>query len=148
MPMNSLPAHEPTLSPEQDRVLDRALQKSLRAPPLPDGFRSGLLSAALRDTASDLESRKRALELEYAQALQRMQRGHVRLQRDTLALILVIAFTAGACANLALPWLENVLAIDPAVTLSVLALLIGLEAGASVWLHRFARPGWLFGADR
>ena len=146
MPMNPLPAHETALSPEQDRVLDRALQKALRAPPLPDGFRSGLLSAVLRDTASDLESRKRALELEYAQALQRLQRGHIRLQRDTLALILVIAFTAGACANLALPWLQHVLGIAPAVTLSVLALVIGGAAVASVWFDRFARPGWLFGA--
>ncbi len=148
MPMNSIPVDEPALSAEQERVLDRALLQALRAPPLPDGFRSGLLSAVLRDATSDLESRKRALELEYAQALQRLQRGHIRLQRDTLALILVIAFTAGACAKLALPWLENVLAIDPAVTLSVLALVIGVAAGASVWLDRFARPGWLFGADQ
>lgn len=146
MSMNSVPAHAPALSPEQESLLDRALPKALRAPPLPDGFRAGLLSAVLRDAASDLASRKHALELEYAQALQRLQRGHVRLQRDTLALILVIAFSAGACANLALPWLQNVLAIDPAVTVPVLALVIGLAAGASVWLDRFARPGWLFGA--
>lgn len=145
MPMNPLPAPTPALSPEQDCMLDQVLQKALRAPPLPDGFRAGVLSAVLRDTASDLESRKRALELEYAQALHRLQRGHVRLQRDTLALFLVLAFSAGACANLALPWLQKVLGIDPAVTLSVLALAIGGAAVASVWLDRFARPGWLFG---
>ncbi len=148
MPMNPLPAPAPALSAEQDRVLDRALQKALRAPPLPEGFRAGLLSTALRDATCDLASRKRALELEYAQALQRLRRGHIRLQRDTLALFLVIAFTAGACASLALPWLQHVLAIDPAVTLSVLALVIGGVAVASVWLDRFARPGWLFGADQ
>ena len=144
MPMNSIIAGEITL--EQDRVLDLALQHALRPPPLPAGFRSQLLSAVLQETVRDVESQKRALDLEYAQSLQRLHGGHVRLQRDTLALILVVAFAAGACANLALPWLQNLLDIDTAVTAPMLALVTGLGAGASVWWDRLARPGWLFDA--
>jgi hypothetical protein len=143
--MNSITTGD--ITPGQNRALDLALQHALRPPPLPDEFRSQLLSAVRQETVRDVKSRKRALDLEYVKSLQRLHGGHVRLQRDTLALILVVAFTAGACANLALPWLQNLLDIDMAVTAPLLALAIGLGAGASVWLDRFARPGWLFDAD-
>ena len=146
MPMNSMSTSEPT--PQQERLLDLALQQALATPPLPDGFRAGLMSAVLQQALVDVASRKRALELEHAQSLQQLRRGHVRLQRDTLALLLLIAFTAGACTHLALPWLHSVLGIEPSAAMPALALVIGLAASASVWLDRFARTGLLTGAGR
>ncbi len=123
---------------EQDRALDLALRHALRAPKVPDGFRAQVMHAVLQESVRDLEARKRALDLEHAQARQHLQRSFVRLSRDTLALIVVVAFAAGALANLALPWLQSAMAIDRVVSAPVLALVIGLCAGASVWRDRFS----------
>ena len=124
---------------EQDRALDLALRHALRAPKVPDGFRARVMLAVLQESVRDLEARKRALDLEHAQARQRLHRSYVQMSRDTLVLIVVVAFAAGALANLALPWLQSAMAIDPAVSAPMLALVFGLCAGASVWRDRFSQ---------
>lgn len=120
----------------RDRTLELALQAVLRPPGLPEGFRARILHAALQEQARDLDARKRALDVEYEQARQRLHHGYVRLSRDTLALVVVVSFAAGALANLSLPWLQSFLAIDLAVSAPMLALLVGLSAGASVCWDR------------
>ena len=128
-----------------DQRLHHALQQALIAPALPDGFRARVLAEVLADQLQQVEARRLALELEHAQAMQTLHRGHVLLQRDTLALITVIAFAAGTCASLAVPWLRDVFQIDSAVTVPVMAVVIGLGAGFSAWVERFGKPGRLFG---
>lgn len=137
MPIHSIESEE--ITPEQDRALDLALQQTLCPPRVPDGFRSRLLNAVLQETVQDVAVRKRALDLEYKQARLRLHRGYVRISRDTLALIVVLAFTAGALANLVLPWLQSFLSVDMAASAPMLALVIGLCAGASVWWDRFTQ---------
>ena len=129
-------------------LLHSALQKALIPPVLPDGFRAHVLANVLNDRLQEVELRRKALEREHAQALQQLRRGHVLLQRDTLALIAACAFAAGACANLAVPWLRDALGLDSAVTMPAIALMIGLIAGASVWVERFGKPGALFGVGQ
>lgn len=126
-------------SVEQGDVLHRALQQALNPPALPAGFRAQLLSAALQESLLDVEARKRALDLEYAQSLRRLHRGYVRLQRDTLALILVIAFTLGACVHLALPWITTLLTMETMLPVTMLGATICLCVGATVCVARYAR---------
>jgi hypothetical protein len=115
-------------------LLHSALQKALIPPVLPDGFRAHVLANVLNDRLQEVELRRKALEREHAQALQ--------------ALIAACAFAAGACANLAVPWLRDALGLDSAVTMPAIALMIGLIAGASVWVERFGKPGALFGVGQ
>ncbi|MBX9901310.1 MAG: hypothetical protein K2Y28_11070 [Burkholderiaceae bacterium] len=124
---------------EQEDVLHLALQQALSPPALPVGFRAHLLNAALQESLLDVESRKRALDLEYAQSLRNLHRGYVRLQRDTLALILVIAFTLGACVHLALPWIITVLTMETALTVTMVGAAICLCVGGTVCFARYAR---------
>lgn len=127
------------LTMEQEDVLHLALQQALSPPALPTGFRAQLLKDVLQESLLDMESRKRALDLEYAQSLRRLHRGYVRLQRDTLALILVIAFTLGACVHFALPWLHTLLTIETAQTVTMLGATICLCVGITVCLVRYTR---------
>lgn len=129
--------HDLTL--EQEDVLHLALQQALNPPALPIGFRAQLLNAALQESLLDVEARKRALDLEYAQSLRHLHRGYVRLQRDTLALILVIAFTLGACVHFALPWLHTLLTMETAQIVAMLGATICLCVGATVCLIRYGR---------
>lgn len=126
------------ISPEQDRALDLALQRALRAPALTGGFRSRLLHAALQENASDLEAQRRALELEHAQARERLRRGYVRMGRNALASVVALTSAAGVVADLSLPLLNSALSVDKALGAVVLGLVIGLCAGASVWRDRFS----------
>lgn len=129
--------HNMTL--EQEDVLHLALQQALRPPALPTGFRAQLLKDVLQESLLDMESRKRALDLEYAQSLRHLHRGYVRLQRDTLALILVIAFTLGACVHFALPRLHMLLTMETAQTVTMLGATICFCIGATVCLVRYGR---------
>lgn len=117
---------------EAHEGLHQALSRTLIAPPLPDDFRAVLRQRILRESVERLEIRRRELELEHAVALTRLHRNHVRVQRDTLALIVGVAFAAGACAHLALPWLQSMLGGDSAITLPLVAIAAGLAAGAGV----------------
>jgi hypothetical protein len=125
--------------------LHDALQQTLTAPPLPEGFRTRVMAQVLNDQLQQVEARRLALELEHAKAMQQLHRGHVLLQRDTLALITVCAFTAGTCASLAVPWINGTFNLDSALTVPMIALVIGLATGASAWIERFGKPGKLFG---
>ena len=122
-----------------------ALQKTLTPPPLPEGFRARVMAHVLDDQLQQLEARKLAMELEHAKALQQFRAGHVLMQRDTLALITVCAFAVGTCAHLAVPWINETFNLDSAVTVPMVALVIGLVTGASAWVERFGKPGKLFG---
>jgi hypothetical protein len=124
--------------------VDDALDRTLIAPALPDGFRARVLTAVLCESLRQVEDRRQVLEREHAQALQQLRHGHLLSQRHTLALITASAFAAGACANLALPWLQGNLGLDSAVAIPLIALLIGAATGASVWVERFGRPDTLF----
>lgn len=135
MSIHSIETQE--IAPEQDRALDLALQQALRPPAVPGGFRARMLNAVLYESAQDLGARKHALDLEYGRARERLRSGYLRISRDALALIVVLAFAVGALANLVLPWLQIFLTIDMAVSAPILALLVGLCAGASVWWDRF-----------
>ena len=111
--------------------LHRALAAAYAAPPLPGNFRANLRNRILHESLQHLEARRQQLEREHALALEQLRRGHVRLQRDTLEMVVGVAFTAGACVHLAWPWLQNLLGSDAAITLPLLAITIGLAAGAS-----------------
>lgn len=117
-------------------TLHRALEKVFAAPPLPTDFRTELRNRTLHERMQHLEARRNELEREHSLALEQMRRGHVRLQRDTLAMIVGVAFAAGACAHLALPWLQNLMGVDGAITLPLLAVTAGLAAGASFFPSR------------
>lgn len=145
--MISTPSLETQTPPDtaQEQALDIALAQVLSAPLLPRGFREQLLAAAWRDNLQRVEARRQVLEREHALAMENIRKNHVILQRDTLAMILGIAFTAGACVHLALPWLQQTWGIDATVAGPVLALVIGLAAGASVWADQLGRPDALPG---
>lgn len=123
-----------------DPSLDRALRQALVPPALPAGFHDRLQAAWARQAADDLTRQRRALETEHARRLEGLQRGYVRLRRDTLAMVLAVAFTAGAVATWAVPWLRETRGIDLSVLLPLLAVAIGMTAGAGVWVDRFGLP--------
>ena len=50
-----------------------------------------------------------------------------------------VAFAAGACAHVALPWIQSLLGADGAEAMPTLAVLIGVACGASVWWERIGR---------
>jgi hypothetical protein len=128
---------EPTES--QMRALDKSLQHAYSPPVVPQRFRAALMEKVLREQMALVESRKDELEHEYAQAIAQLRRSHVRMKRDTLALIIGVAFAAGACADVALPWIQSLLGADGAAAMPLLALLIGVVSGASVWWDRFGK---------
>jgi len=123
-----------------DRALDRALGDALSPPGLPAGFHSRLHAAWAQQAADDLARRRRALEAEHARQLDALQQGYVRLKRDTLALVLAVAFTAGAAATWVVPWLRETRGIDLSTLLPLMALTIGMVVGAGVWVERFGLP--------
>lgn len=131
-----------------EEILDRALAACIAVPPLPDAFRSRVVAAVLTEQLESFAQRREQLEAEHAQELARLRRRHVVLQRDTLVLVTACAFAAGICAQMVLPWLHSRFALDGTLTASLIALSIGLLAGASVWTQRFGRPGALFGMLR
>jgi hypothetical protein len=138
--------HLSIVSPDPEHMrLHSALQQALAAPALPEGFRARVFNQVLSDQLQQVEVRRLALELEHTKAMQQLRRGHVLLQRDTLALITVCAFAAGTCASLAVPWLRDTFGLDSALTVPMIALVIGLATGASAWVERFGKPGKLFG---
>ncbi len=125
-----------TLPRGADNALDRALDAALAPPPLPTGFRTQLMALVQSQSLHDLQTRRLALEEEHRRALQGLHAGHVQLKRNTLALVVVIAFTAGACANLVLPWLSLFTGVSSPVMVPLLAVVIGMGTGFRVWWER------------
>jgi hypothetical protein len=146
--MHTIPAITQTDVVLPDDNLDRALATCIVAPNLPAGFRSHVMAVVLAEQLQDFAVRRRQLEAEHAQELARLRKVHVLLKRDTLAMVTACAFAAGACAQMALPWLHSRFDFDSAMTAPLLALLIGLATGASVWADRFGKTGVFFGMLR
>lgn len=119
-----------------EHALDKALRAALPPPQLPGTFRTQLMALLQAQTLNDMELRRNMLEDEHRRALGVLRAGHVQLQRNTLALVVVIAFTAGACANLILPWLSSMTGVSSAVMVPLLALAIGIGTGFRVWWER------------
>ena len=120
--------------------LDAALGTALAPPVLPEGFHDRLHAAWRALAAQDLARQRRTLEAEHARQLEALQRGYVRLKRDTLALVLAVAFTSGVVVAWALPWLRATHGIDLSSLAPLLAVGIGMAAGAMAWVDRFGLP--------
>lgn len=125
-----------TIPLHAERALDKALHAALPPPQLPGTFHTQLMALVRVQSLNDMERRRQMLEEEHLRTLGVMRAGHVQLQRNTLALIVVIAFTAGACANLILPWLSSITGASGAVMVPLLALAIGMGTGFRVWWDR------------
>lgn len=139
--MNVLPDDD--LNDALDQALERALGRSLSAPELPMGFHARLHAMLANEAAQDLARQRRRLEeeqAEHARHMAALQRGYVRMKRDTLAMVLAVAFSAGAVAHWALPRLHATLGIDLSDLVPLLAVAVGMVAGASVWVERFGFP--------
>jgi hypothetical protein len=122
------------------RGLDAALGTALAPPVLPEGFHDRLHATWRALAAEDLARQRITLENEHARQLEALQRGYVRLKRDTLALVLAVAFTTGATVAWALPWLRETHGIDLSSLAPLLAVGIGMATGAMAWVERFGLP--------
>ena len=143
MPQTPLPPDQyETDSWPQGDILDRALSTSLRAPDLPAGFRAALRGAIERDAKQDLLAQRRALEADRVRHLAELRAGYVRLQRNTLAMVLAAAFVAGAGATVVLPWFASTIGADVMLVVPLLGAMIGLGIYASVLVGRVGLPRW------
>jgi hypothetical protein len=133
--------HTPTDADDTlPRGVDEALAIALAAAPLPEGFHDRLHAAWRALAAEDLARQRLKLENEHARQLEALQRSYVRLKRDTLALVLAVAFTSGVVVAWALPWLRDTHGIDLSSLAPLLAVGIGMAAGAMAWVDRFGLP--------
>jgi len=126
--------------PRPDPALDDALIRALPPPALPAGFHVRLQAAMAAEAAHDLACQRRQLEEEHARRMAALERGYVRLKRDTLATVLAVAFTAGAVVQWGVPWLHATLGVDLSELVPLLALAVGVVVGAGVWVDRFGLP--------
>ena len=124
-------------------ALDQALAAALSAPALPAGFDTRLHAARAAEAAGDVARQRRRLEEEHARELAALRSGYVRVRRDTLAMVLGVAFTAGALVAWAVPWLRQTLGVDLSTMLPLLAVAVGMTAGATAWVERFGWPRWV-----
>jgi hypothetical protein len=129
-------AISPDASSTLEQNLEAALCQALLRPTLPPHFRTQLMAAAQTQSLQDLNTQRQALEDEHRRALTELRTGQLQMQRNTLALVVVIAFTAGAGANLVVPWLNANTGLDSAVSMPLIALAIGLASGFRVWWER------------
>lgn len=131
----------PTRPPTQDAaLLERALQQALVPPELPAGFRSRLMARVQGEQMAALESRRLELAQEYERQRQQLRADYVSLRRDRLAMIVASAFAAGVCVSLLLPWLYGAVGSADSLNLGLVALVIVLASGVSVWVERYGRP--------
>ena len=130
-----------------DAALDAALARSLPPPALPPGFGTRLRAAVRGDATGALQARREALRALHAQELRELQRGQVRMQRQTLALVATLCFAAGALVSAALPWLQAALGLEASLLMPFLAAGVGAAVGLGTWLARTGQwrgrlPGW------
>ena len=111
-----------------DRALDEALGHALRAPQVPQAFRTRLNAALARTVEADMPSLRERLERERRQQLEELEAHYVRIRRATLGTLIGVAFAAGAAAAIAMPWLRAHLgAYTPmAITWGAVALGLGM----------------------
>lgn len=133
--------------PALDAALDVALTQALKAPPAPPALQASVWQRIAMEQAQELASRKAAAEAEWQMARQQLDQQKVQMTRDTLAMVLGLAFTAGTVvATLGPAVMANADWIDPGaqgVVLPGLAVLVGMTAGALVWIERLGWPRWL-----
>jgi TolB-like protein len=86
-----------------------------------------------------LEARRFDLTVEHQGEIQQLQSAYVQLRRHSLAVVVASTFAAGVCASLLLPWFYNLAGSDLALTMPLVAAVIGAAAGASIWIERFGR---------
>ncbi|HEY3731635.1 MAG TPA: hypothetical protein VGL28_10310 [Steroidobacteraceae bacterium] len=127
---------------DEERALDAALGRALRAPVPPADFRGRLHSAIARQ---GLDERGRAAHLararrERGEQLQTLQADFVRLRRRTLGTLIGGAFAAGAAVAVALPLLQARFGADAMLVLTGLGALVGLIIGTASWISRVRIP--------
>ncbi|MBT9596119.1 MAG: hypothetical protein IV094_09070 [Vitreoscilla sp.] len=125
-----------------DDPLDRVLHAALPAPALPGGLRAAVRAAVQREAADALALQRAELEAERARQLAALRQGFVQIRRDTLAMVVGVAFTTGVLATVALPWLRSQLGLELSVLLPSLALTIGLAIGAGAWAQHLGGAAW------
>jgi len=126
-----------------DHRLDQALARMLPPPALPAGFHTRLRNAVVADMAGELARQRQLLEAQHQRELAALRKGYVRLRRETMAVVVAVAFTAGVLVTWAAPWLRAVLGVDLSLLLPLVAVGIGMAVGAGVWVERFGLPGWV-----
>lgn len=125
-----------------DDPLDLALRTALHAPEVPPGLRRAVRAAVQREAADALALQRAELEAERTRQLAALRQGFVQIRRDTLAMVVGVAFTAGVLATVALPWLRSHLGLELSLLLPSLALTIGLAVGAGAWAQRLGGAVW------
>lgn len=133
----NMPADAATNSTVPDS-LDRALRQIIAPPSVPSGFRSKVM-AMIQDDISDLETRRCALQAQHQREVERLQSGYVQLRRDRLSAVIASTFAMGVCVSSVGPWLYDQVGPDVSLTMPLVAAVIGMAAGASVWIERFGR---------
>jgi hypothetical protein len=125
---------------KMEERLDSALRIALAPPPVPPGLRERVARSILReahrtaaDAASQIAARRREIELERVRELALLREGQVRMYRGTLALIVAVAFTAGASVSLALPYLHGLFGGAYTQAAPLLGVLAGVLAASVVW---------------
>lgn len=91
---------------ELEHALDQALNRALRPPQVPHGFRARLSSAVSRAGENDLSAARMRMESERRTRLERLEVEYIRIRRNTLLTLLGAAFAAGAAVVIAMPWLR------------------------------------------
>jgi hypothetical protein len=125
-----------------DASLDQALRAALPSPAVPAAMRAVVWAAVQREASDALALQRAELEAERARQLAALRQGFVRIRRDTLAMVVVVAFTTGVLATVALPWLRATFNVDLAMLLPALALTIGLSVGVGAWAQRLGGAVW------
>lgn len=133
----NMPAPDDGLAAEQ--ALDQALARALEPPSVPEGFRWRLMAAMQQHALDDLAARRAELESEHRRLRHEMQKGYVRVRRDTLVLGVGLAFAAGAVATVSLPWLQARTGLDASTLMPLLATLVGAVTAVGVWWLRLRK---------
>lgn len=116
-----------------ERLLDRALSRSLPPPQLPGDFRRRLHAAMSRAAETDLAELRSRLEREQREHLATLQTRYVSLRRRTLAAMIGAAFAAGAAATVALPWLQRHVGAQAPLVLTSAAAAASLTIAYLAW---------------
>jgi len=133
----TMPADAATHSTGHDS-LDRALRQILAPPSVPPDFRSKMM-AMIQNEVADLQTRRCDLQAQHQREVERLQSSYVQLRCDSLAAVIASTFAMGICASLLGPWLYDQVGPDVSLTMPLVAAVIGMAAGASVWMERFGR---------
>ena len=116
-----------------ERVLDRALGRTLPPPQIPKDFRRRLDAALARTGERDLAELRSRFESERHAQLANLEAQYVRLRRRTLGTMIGAAFAAGAAVALALPWLQRHVGAKAPLVLTLAGAAVGLAIAFLAW---------------